>query len=144
MNRGFKFYFKEGLKALKGFLTKKTNILSYYLCYYVVTLTKMLPFLAPLGELANVRMVRMIRDEHKISITNAYVGSSKPKNYWTLVVSDILKVLIILIYCCLLYQFIFLYLFHTANIQNFSSKIKFFKPKLPVTYFLPTEAVNFS
>ena len=40
MNRGFKVYFKEGLKALKGFLTKKTNLLSYYFYYYVFIFAK--------------------------------------------------------------------------------------------------------
>ena len=30
------------------------------------------------------------------------------------------------------------------DIQNFSFKVKSFKPKLPVAYFLPSEVVNFS
>ena len=91
MNRGFKFYFKEGLKALKGFLTKKTGILSYYFYFYVSYMARMIPFCAPLVDLANVKAVRMIRDEHQISVTRAFSSSNNPKNYWTLLVSNILK-----------------------------------------------------
>lgn len=95
MNRGFKFYFKEGLKALKGFLTKKTNIFNYYFYYYVSLLTRMVPFFSPFADLANVKAIRMIRDEHKISISRAFSSTNNPKNYWTLLVSRILKTSII-------------------------------------------------
>ena len=95
MNRGFKVYFKEGLKALKGFLTKKTNLLSYYFYYYVFIFAKMCPFFAPLADLSLIKMTRMIRDEHTISVTRSFYASNSPKNYWTLFVAGLLKSFIV-------------------------------------------------
>ena len=94
MNRGFKTYYKEGIKSAALTLKKKENFIKYYVHAFMNFIGRILFFiLAPIFDLANVRLAKMVRRDKTIDISNTFTSSDNPKSIWTTIVSSILSVL---------------------------------------------------
>ena len=94
MNRGFKTYYKEGIKSAALTLKKKENFIKYYVHAFMNFIGRILFFiLAPIFDLANVRLAKMVRRDKTIDISNTFTSSDNPKSIWTAIVSAILSAL---------------------------------------------------
>ena len=94
MNRGFKTYYKEGIKSAALTLKKKENFIKYYVHAFMNFIGRILFFvLAPIFDLSNVRLAKMVRRDKTIDISNTFKGSDNPKSIWTAIVSSVLSVL---------------------------------------------------
>ena len=96
MNKGFKVYFKEGMKNSKKTLKGKGNLLRYYLFLALVVLSIVCPLLLPVLCMASFRLARQAKYENNIEVCKLLKPSDNSKNYWTLVLVGLMKGLLFL------------------------------------------------
>lgn len=84
MNRGFKYYFRQGIKASGKTMVKNKNYIKYFLYGLAEIFGRMLILPGLIFDLANVRLAKLVRDEHQITISDTFKSGSKAKSLWTL------------------------------------------------------------
>ena len=85
MNRGFKYYFRKGIKASGKTMVKNKNYIKYFLYGIAEIIGRMLILPGLIFDLANVRLAKLVRDEQNITISDTFKSGSKAKSLWTLV-----------------------------------------------------------
>ena len=96
MNRGFKAYFKEGKKAAASTLKNKNNYFRFYMFLMVKILSIVLIPFYSLVRLAQVRLVKSVKDDNDIEFTKTIKSSDTFKNCWTVYISDGFKLMYVL------------------------------------------------
>ena len=91
MNRGFKFYFKEGLKYSSKTLKEKGNYLRFFLFMMVTAFSVLCPLLLPVVSMAYFRLARQVKYEQNIEVCKLFKACDNPKNYWTVILVDLMK-----------------------------------------------------
>ena len=92
MNRGFKTYYKEGIKSAALTLRKRENFIKYYVHLFMNCIGRILCFvLAPVFDLSNVRLAKMVKKDNTIDISNTYKGSDNPKSVWTSIITSLIS-----------------------------------------------------
>ena len=84
MNRGFKYYFRQGIKASGKTMVKNKNYIKYFLYGLAEIFGRMLILPGLIFDLANVRLAKLVRDENQITISDTFKSGSKAKSLWTL------------------------------------------------------------
>ena len=84
MNRGFKYYFRQGIKASGKTMVKNKNYIKYFLYGLAEIFGRMLILPGLIFDLANVRLAKLVRDENQIIISDTFKSGSKAKSLWTL------------------------------------------------------------
>ena len=95
MNRGFKQYFKESFKSSFKDLKKFSNYIRYLLFMLVDFFASLIYLLKPVTDMALIRMTKNLRNKKDIVISNTISTGTKPKSYWTYLMVECLKALII-------------------------------------------------
>ena len=91
MNRGFKFYFREGLKYSSKTLKEKGNFLRFFLFMMVTAFSVLCPLLLPAVSMAYFRLARQVKYEQNIEVCKLFKACDNPKNYWTVILVDLMK-----------------------------------------------------
>lgn len=110
MNRGFKTYYKEGYKASKETLKKKGNLLRYNLFIIMSFLTYLVIIFKPVMDMAKTRLLKLVRNDKEITISKAIQASDNAKSFWTCLIGQVVKglmiasvILAIILVSCLLF-----------------------------------------
>lgn len=91
MNRGFKYYYKEGLKYSSQTLKGKGNLLRVILFMMVTAFSVVCPLLLPVVSMAYFRLARQVKYEQNIEVCKLFKACDNPKNYWTVILVDLMK-----------------------------------------------------
>ena len=95
MNRGTKFYFKDGVKhSAKALFKQKRGHLSYY--FFALINLFVTIFISPIASLANVSVARNVKHEDKLDVFKAYRSGASFKNFWSMLVAKVMKFFVIL------------------------------------------------
>lgn len=97
MNKGFKSYFKSGLRSSgRVFKKSKGNYLKYIALLISTFLSKLTMIISPIFDLANVRAAQIAKEKKNIVLSASFSMSDAPKTFWNLLISKIIVGLIYL------------------------------------------------
>ena len=96
MNRGFKFYFIEGIKKAVKTLFKRGNYLRFYIYSIMIFLLSITGIFIPVAKLARVRLGRMIKEHEDFDLPKVFAPSDNPLTVWNTVMALLLKTLLFL------------------------------------------------
>ena len=97
MNKGFKFYYKDGLRKARKAFKKKKNLGKYYAYLLSSLIGRIVLFLfMPAFGLSDYRLARMVRDGENITLSKVYDVMDRPKNFWTCILAGLNTILIFL------------------------------------------------
>lgn len=96
MNRGFKFYFTQGIKKAVKTLFKRGNYLRFYIYSIMVFLLSFLGIFIPVAQLARVRLGRIIKEHEDFDLPKVFAPSDAPSTVWTTFMAILLKVTLFL------------------------------------------------
>ena len=96
MNRGFKFYFLEGIKKAVKTLFKRGNYLRFYIYSIMIFLLSIVGIFIPVAQLARVRLGRMIKEHEDFDLPKVFAPSDNPLTVWNTVMALLLKTLLFL------------------------------------------------
>ena len=96
MNRGFKFYFLEGIKKAVKTLFKRGNYLRFYIYSIMIFLLSIIGIFIPVAQLARVRLGRMIKEHEDFDLPKVFAPSDNPLTVWNTVMALLLKILLFL------------------------------------------------
>lgn len=94
MNKGFKTYYKEGMKNASLTLKRKGNLLRYYLFLMTSIFSIICPFLLPVINMAYFKLARQVKYDHQIEVCQLIKPGDNYKNYWTIFVVSLMKFLL--------------------------------------------------
>ncbi|MGN1295800.1 MAG: hypothetical protein ACI4U5_05270 [Bacilli bacterium] len=96
MNRGFKFYFTEGIKKAVKTLFKRGNYLRFYIYSIMIFLLSIMGIFIPIAQLARVRLGRIIKEHEDFDLPKVFAPSDKPLTVWNTFMALLLKVVLFL------------------------------------------------
>ena len=96
MNRGFKFYFLEGIKKAVKTLFKRGNYLRFYIYSIMIFLLSITGIFIPVAKLARVRLGRIIKEHEDFDLPKVFAPSDNPLTVWNTVMALLLKTLLFL------------------------------------------------
>ena len=96
MNRGFKFYFIEGIKKAVKTLFKRGNYLRFYIYSIMIFLLSIIGIFIPVAQLARVRLGRIIKEHEDFDLPKVFAPSDNPLTVWNTVMALLLKTLLFL------------------------------------------------
>ena len=96
MNRGFKFYFIEGIKKAVKTLFKRGNYLRFYIYSIMIFLLSITGIFIPVAKLARVRLGRIIKEHEDFDLPKVFTPSDNPLTVWNTVMAMLLKALLFL------------------------------------------------
>ena len=96
MNRGFKFYFIEGIKKAVKTLCKRGNYLRFYIYSIMIFLLSIIGIFIPVAQLARVRLGRIIKEHEDFDLPKVFAPSDNPLTVWNTVMAMLLKALLFL------------------------------------------------
>ncbi len=130
MNKGFKFYYKDGLRKARKVFKKKKNLLKFYAYVFSSFIPRILLVILPIFTLSDYRMALMIKDGEDISLSKSYAALDKPKTFWTTILAG-LNVLLIF------FGGIVLILFPTAILFGIGYLVAFILSNVTLSTILP-------
>lgn len=89
MNKGFKKYFKEGIKDTNSTFSNKSNYLRFYLVKLSVLFSTLLIVFRPLFSIFNIRMGKTSKEHGVISISDSY-GLANKNTFMTSLISTVI------------------------------------------------------
>lgn len=94
MNRGFRFYFAQAMRASNKSLWKKGNILKY-LAYFIMSCLAAFTFvLSPMFRLADVRQAKIAAKENTVDIPQSFKVACRAKPFFTMLLATVLEALL--------------------------------------------------
>lgn len=97
MNKGFKFYYKDGLAKARGEFKKKKNIGKFYAYLLSSFIGRIILFLfMPAFTLSDYKLANMVKEGKDITLSKVYSAMDRPKTFWTCVLTGINELLIFL------------------------------------------------
>lgn len=96
MNRGFKYYYREGLKDTIKSLKNRENYLKYliFLIGRLIALSFIFPYF--MLKLSNVKLHKGIKVNGRVGIIDSFKETNNPKCFWNIVLATIIKLLMII------------------------------------------------
>lgn len=96
MNRGFKYYYKEGFKDSLKSLKNRENYLKYlmFLIGRIIATLFILPFF--MLKLSSIKLHKCIKVNGKVDVVGSFKESNNPKIIWNIVLATIIKWLTII------------------------------------------------
>ena len=97
MDRGLKFYMKEGRQQAKATIKRrKVSRFKYVFMLVATFLSKLLLLASPLFIHSRIRLAIQAHEKNMYEITHSFEDANNPKCYWTTIVAIVVKGVIIL------------------------------------------------
>lgn len=94
MNRGFRFYFAQAMRASNKSLWKKGNILKYLAYFIMSCLAALTLVLPPMFKLADVRQAKIAAKQNTVDIPQSFKVACRAKPFFTTLLAFVLEALI--------------------------------------------------
>ena len=97
MNKGFKFYYKDGLRKARKEFKKKKNFGKFYAYLFSSLIGRLILFLfMPAFSLSDYKLTMMVKDGEDISLSKTYEAMDNPKTFWTCILAGLNTALVFL------------------------------------------------
>lgn len=96
MNRGFNYYFREGVKSSAKALFRNKNYLRYFVYFIMEILSRLFLIFGPIFDLANVRQGSLIWKRRRIDVSQSFRNAGNPHSVWTYVLTVLVESLMFL------------------------------------------------
>lgn len=94
MNRGFKYYFRYGVRTAAKLLLKGGKLLRYYICLFMGLIGRMIPFFGTVFPVADMRRAKIADHEGEFAIVRSFEGIERGGKFGTAVLAGAIKLLI--------------------------------------------------
>lgn len=96
MNRGFNYYFREGVSSSARTLYRNGGLLKAILWIFIELIALATVVFYPLVSLAKVRQGESVRLKNKLDLSQSFKDSGRPYSVWTLVLTSCVQALMYL------------------------------------------------
>jgi len=96
MNRGFNYYFREGVQSSAKTLYRNGGLLKAILWIFLELIALVTVVFYPLVSLAKVRQGESVRLKNRLDLSQSFKDSGRPYSVWTLVLTSCVQALMYL------------------------------------------------